>query len=121
MERLVKFLFFLGMGLMISFSAMAQTKEKTNPYFTTTNSFTPNKDGVNDVWKLNWQTQPDSMHLTIFNRWGQLVADSKSFEFEWDGKNRKNKDAENGTYVFSVEVYSFGEIKKYNGAILLIR
>lgn len=121
MERLRRFLVFLVLGLMFSFSVCAQTKEKENPFFTSTNSFTPNDDGKNDIWKINWLAQPDSMHLTIFNRWGQLIAESKSFSFEWNGKNRKNKNAEGGTYVFSVEVYSFGEVKKYNGSILLVR
>lgn len=121
MERVRKFYLFFALGLMLSFNVKAQPKKEANPYFTTTTSFTPNGDGNNDVWKLNWQATPDSLHLTIYNRWGQIIAESKRLDFEWNGKNRKNKDTENGIYVFSVEIYTFGEVKKYNGSITLIR
>jgi gliding motility-associated-like protein len=121
MERLKKIIPFSILSLLLAVSLQAQNKEKENPYFTTISSFTPNNDGVNDFWRLEWKSKPDSIKLTIYNRWGQIIAESKNQDFEWNGKNRKNKDAENGTYVFSVEIYTFGEIKKYNGSITLIR
>lgn len=49
------------------------------------NAFSPNGDGVNDVFTLNL---PDieGLSIQIFNRWGQKVFDAQSLDAAWDGK-----------------------------------
>jgi gliding motility-associated-like protein len=55
----------------------------------TTNIFTPNGDGYNDIWKVqNLRTDCDEYVLYIYNRWGVLIKEVRNGEeFEWDGNN----------------------------------
>jgi len=47
---------------------------------------TPNNDGFNDTWKIkNIDLFPDA-EVFVFNRWGQLVFNTKNIsENQWDG------------------------------------
>ncbi len=52
------------------------------------NSFTPNNDGINDVWQP-WGNVIDleSFDLRIYDRWGQLLFQSEDPNLPWDGTN----------------------------------
>ncbi len=41
------------------------------------NAFTPNGDGLNDVFRLKFPGRAADYHLEIFSRWGQRVFESK--------------------------------------------
>lgn len=47
--------------------------------------FTPNGDGVNDIFKPK-HSGFEKVHLTVFNRWGQTIWSSEDKEAGWDGK-----------------------------------
>ena len=51
--------------------------------------FTPNDDGKNDVWRIRYiELYPDA-ELTIFNRWGRRIYQTKNIAANpWDGKLR---------------------------------
>ncbi|MGK6350831.1 gliding motility-associated C-terminal domain-containing protein [Parapedobacter sp. DT-150] len=49
------------------------------------NSFTPNGDGVNDVWEIVDLAQYPNAVLQVFNRWGKSVFFSKGYAVPWDG------------------------------------
>lgn len=77
------------------------------------NVFTPNNDGVNDVFTIDRKHEPcfDFMDVQIYNRWGQLVFESDEPDFEWDGKNLNGKECSEGTfYVLINGVYASQEI-----------
>jgi gliding motility-associated-like protein len=67
------------------------------------NAFTPN--GVNPIFKpvvsnVNFATY----HLSIINRWGQLVFESYDKNEGWNGENQSNgKKATNDVYVYIFE------------------
>jgi len=85
------------------------------------NAFTPNGDGLNDEFKiLGTQDNLTSFKMNIFNRWGQMVFESKDVTKSWDG-TIKGADAPAGTYVFRVE-YAIAN-REYNasGTIVLVR
>ena len=71
------------------------------------NTFTPNNDGINDVWKIvyNLDCWVD-VEFQIFNRWGNKVyhgygEDYNSFPF-WDGSvNGGDYYASDGVYVYT--------------------
>lgn len=49
------------------------------------NTFTPNNDGYNDVWKVVYEsTCWEQIDFTIYNRWGAVVFRGADDEF-WDG------------------------------------
>ena len=65
------------------------------------NVFTPNNDGVNDVFKMTGLGDPcsDEIKIQIFNRWGKLVFESEDPYFEWDGKNLNGNDCKPGPFL----------------------
>jgi gliding motility-associated-like protein len=48
------------------------------------NVFTPNKDGINDLWGLSKAFVKD-YHLQVYNRWGEKVWDTTNKHDAWDG------------------------------------
>ncbi len=84
------------------------------------NSFTPNNDGVNEIFSAIGNLV-SSFEMNIFNRWGQLVFSSNSILSGWDGTMNGCAQQE-GIYVCKLK-YSIrnGEIKEKTGRLLLMR
>ncbi len=61
------------------------------------NSFTPNGDGINDVFRAS-SNGISQFEMRIFNRWGELIFESNNPEVGWDGKYQ-NLPAPSGVYV----------------------
>jgi len=51
--------------------------------------FTPNADGINDVWKIENLMDSDA-NVAIFNRYGQLLIQFNPSSFGWDGNFNSN-------------------------------
>ena len=62
------------------------------------NVFTPNNDGINDVFRPEGKGIAD-YSLQVFNRWGILVFESTQYNNGWNGKVN-NEPAPAGTYYF---------------------
>ncbi|MCD8289640.1 MAG: gliding motility-associated C-terminal domain-containing protein [Prevotella sp.] len=77
------------------------------------NAFSPNDDGINDVYKAKEGYQSIvEFKAVIFNRWGQKVYEWTDPAGGWDGKIH-GKDAPQGTYF--VRVWATGaDGRKYN-------
>lgn len=84
------------------------------------NAFTPNGDGINDIWRPRYTDSVETMHVKIFNRFGQLLFESKEVYFEWDGKNGKGNTYPMDSYVFTAEYYYQGSVRRLQGNITLI-
>lgn len=65
------------------------------------NVFTPNGDGVNDVFHMN-NVNITSYSLNIFNRWGESVFKTDDVSKGWDG-TVNGKTVPDGTYLFLLE------------------
>lgn len=66
------------------------------------NAFTPNGDGLNDLYPLNlYQVKGAEYHLRLYNRWGEKLADYLSPDSNWDGKINGN-NAPEGVYVYTI-------------------
>jgi gliding motility-associated-like protein len=84
----------------------------------TPNSFSPNGDGIHDIWLVGGlETYPNS-ELTIFNRAGQIMYQSKPYFEGWDGKFQ-GKDLPIGVYYYIINRGN-GE-PLLSGSIYLIR
>ncbi|MEI6695021.1 MAG: gliding motility-associated C-terminal domain-containing protein [Bacteroidota bacterium] len=70
------------------------------------NSFTPNGDGLNDVFKGVSATEVKDFNIYIYNRLGQQVFESSNIQIGWDGKFLGN-DSPQGVYTF-VMTYQTG-------------
>jgi len=80
------------------------------------NTITPNGDGVNDAFvfdKLLF-SKPDQFpdnELIIFNRWGDIVFQTKPYNNDWQGQNESGQDLPQGTYYYILRLdISNGEI-----------
>jgi gliding motility-associated-like protein len=66
------------------------------------NTFTPNNDGVNDIWEIKFLEFYKNARIKIFNRYGQPVWESLGYAKPWDGK-MKGQDLPPGTYYYVIE------------------
>jgi gliding motility-associated-like protein len=86
------------------------------------NIFTPNNDGVNDLYFLKGASLAE-VNMTIYDRWGHLVYQLTSDgNVAWDGKNQLGQDCAQGTYFFILTAKG-KDGKDYNekGNITLLR
>jgi gliding motility-associated-like protein len=66
------------------------------------NTFTPNGDGINELWKIEYlDTYPDCK-VQVFTRNGQQVFESKGYKTPWDG-TIKGKALPFDTYYYIIE------------------
>jgi gliding motility-associated-like protein len=65
------------------------------------NIFSPNGDGINDLFNLNNTENLSDLTFTIVNRYGQVLALKNAPPYTWDGKHQ-GQDCPNGTYFYSV-------------------
>jgi gliding motility-associated-like protein len=90
------------------------------PTFYAPNSFSPNNDGINDVFKLFF-TYVKDFRIEIFNRWGELVFVSEDPEKGWEGTFR-GKRAPSDVYVWkAVFTNSLRETQNVIGRVTLFR
>lgn len=77
------------------------------------NAFSPNGDGINDVYKAKEGYQSlVEFHAYIFNRWGQKLYEWSNPAEGWDGKY-KGKDVAQGVYYCLVKAKG-ADGRKYN-------
>jgi len=86
------------------------------------NSFTPNQDGINEVW-LPETTGTTSYKIEIYDRWGTLIFETDDPKVAWTGNVRKgNHYAENGVYQFHASMKDLMEQPhEFWGHIVLAR
>lgn len=69
------------------------------------NVFTPNGDGINDVFKVNLSGNAlQNFRIDIYDRWGLLIFTSESINYKWDGRTTSGKKVVEGTYFYIVEL-----------------
>ncbi|WP_192938325.1 gliding motility-associated C-terminal domain-containing protein [Flagellimonas hadalis] len=49
------------------------------------NEFSPNGDGVNDFFTIDCISQYPNNVLQVYNRWGNIVFETRSYKNDWDG------------------------------------
>lgn len=83
------------------------------------NIFTPNNDGLNDVWDIRELMDGDACGIQIMNRWGSVVYDDATFNGVWTGQDNGGNELPDGTYYYILDCNS-GEIRMRN-AVTIIR
>ena len=90
------------------------------------NSFTPNNDGVNDIFYIRGAGVKMVKHFMIFNRWGELLFEKDNFMVDdkrmgWDG-TYKGKALPTGVFVYTAQlVCDNDEVFQMKGTITIIR
>ena len=69
------------------------------------NAFSPNGDGINDVWNITGKDFYPGMEVTIYNRWGQVVWKSgRGYPAPWDGRSR-GKSLPVDSYHYCIRIH----------------
>jgi len=72
------------------------------------NVFSPNGDGINDLYRPQRTSYVDKVEMTIFNRWGLQVFYTEDPDVNWDGKiNNTNQLVSPGVYYYICNVYEY--------------
>ena len=95
----------------------------------TPNAFTPDGNGLNDVFFPKGKNHNNiegsfEYHFMIFNRWGQMVWDSKTPYQPWDGTELKTSNkVQEDVYVWKLKVWDNVEsiLKTQYGRVSLLR
>ena len=81
-------------------------------------SYSPDGDGINDVWNIGGIDLYPDCKVEIFNRWGYKIYESKGYDTPWDGMwNGKELPAE--TYYFAITLGDGS--KPITGTVTIIR
>ncbi|MDX9906795.1 MAG: gliding motility-associated C-terminal domain-containing protein [Bacteroidales bacterium] len=87
------------------------------------NAFSPNGDGVNDVFRVEADgSRIYNLQTRIYDRWGGEVFTSKGIENGWDGK-KNGKECPGGVYVYKI-VFSLDGVagnQERVGTVMLVR
>ena len=84
------------------------------------NSFTPNGDGFNNIFKASGTGIPEFRGM-IFNRWGSEIFSWEGIDSGWDG-SYKGQSAPEGVYFFLMEgVDDSGKAVEKTGSVTVLR
>lgn len=84
-------------------------------------AFSPNKDGLNDMFHAYSECEPVEFELLVLNRMGQIVFRTDNLHSAWDGLN-ENGEVQEGVYSYLVN-YRLPYQKLYTdrGRVTLVR
>lgn len=89
--------------------------------FSFPNFFTPNGDGFNDSWKVDWFDSTSFSAVSIFDRYGKLIKVLQNVNDTWDGTSNSN-DISSSDYWFRLKyVDCNGNSKEYKSHFSLKR
>ncbi len=92
---------------------------KVSPLITVSNTFTPNGDGVNDVWTITGLLAYVNATVDIFNRYGKTLYHSIGYNKAWDG-TYDGQPLPTGTYYYVIRLNS-GDGQILSGALTIIK
>lgn len=83
------------------------------------NTFSPNDDGVNDLWEIPTLIGNQNVEIKVFNRDGAIVYSTKGYTKAWDAKVN-GKILPIGMYYYMVDTKAASN-NFYTGSILILR
>ncbi|MFB6455099.1 PKD domain-containing protein [Chitinophaga sp. Hz27] len=90
------------------------------PLFDVPNAFSPNNDGINDVFLVK-AFGVSKFNLKIYSRWGKLLFESTDYRKGWDGRfNGAAMPMDAYAYVLSLE-FTDGTKGSRSGSVTLLR
>ena len=120
---------------LVNCSAVVEVKPTENtepepeePIYELPNVFTPNGDGINDVFAPMRITPELITHVQmhIFNRWGRTVYDTEDIYINWDGRvGGSGQPCSTGTYFYVCDVEMQtpeGPVtKRLQGSVMIVK
>jgi gliding motility-associated-like protein len=86
------------------------------------NAFTPNGDGLNDLFKAESNCPLADFFITIYNRWGEIIYTSDNINVGWNGATG-DYYVSGGVYYYTITSRVVDQVfsKQKAGAITLLR
>ena len=82
--------------------------------------FTPNGDGYNDTWVLDFVSLFPELEVQVFSRWGEPLFRSVGYTVPWDGKY-DGKPVPVGTYYYVIDLHDERFPEALTGPLTVIR
>ena len=121
---------------LVNYSAVIEVKpaevepepEPDVPVYELPNVFTPNADGINDVF-VPRNITPDlitHVKMHVFNRWGRTVYDTEDIYINWNGRvGGSGQPCSTGTYFYVCDVEMItpeGPVtQRLQGSIMIVK
>jgi len=84
------------------------------------NIFSPNGDEQNDMFRVRSENF-ETLHLTVYNRWGNKVFEGSGPQASWDG-TYNGKPCADGVFYYMAEIgFAGGKQEMRKGSITLVR
>jgi large repetitive protein len=96
----------------------SQVSVKVSPEVIIPNTFTPNNDGINDLWNIQGLIAYQKATVDVFDRYGQKVFHSLGYPKAWDG-TYGGKIVPTGTYYYIIDTKFNNQV--LSGSLTLIR
>ena len=96
-------------------------KVYNGPQYYMPNAFSPNGDGLNDVFRAIPVGISNTTYFRVFNRYGELMFETNQWLKGWDG-TYKGKPQPSGAYVWSVKgTDKDKKVVELQGSVMLVR
>lgn len=96
-------------------------KAYAGPTYYTPNAFSPNGDGLNDIFRAIPVGIAKTDYFRVFNRYGELVFETNQWLKGWDG-NYKGKKQPMGVYVWIIKgTDKLGSTVEMKGTVMLVQ
>lgn len=82
-------------------------------------AFSPNDDNINETFKPVGLAFALEYRFIVFNRWGEIMYDTKDPKLGWDGKFQ-GKVVEQGLYFYRMEFIGADELRKEEKGNILV-
>lgn len=83
------------------------------------NAFSPNGDGINDVWLIRNLDAYPRAEMRIFDRYGQIVFSATGYAQPWDGRSAAGVPLPAGVYYFILDPKSGASVRQ--GSVTILR
>jgi gliding motility-associated-like protein len=105
-----------GAGCLESDTVQVSIVPEVNPL----SGFSPNGDGKNDFFVIDYIDQFPNNEVEVYNRWGDRLFYSKGYQDPWDG-TFKGQALPVGTYYYVIHLNHFAYKKPLTGPVTIFR
>jgi len=90
------------------------------PTFVIPNGFSPNGDGYNDSWQIDYMYMFPNCEVEVYNRWGEQLFYSKGYNTPWNG-SYQGKQVPVGTYYYVIRLNDKKFPDHFAGPLTILR
>ncbi|MEJ8800611.1 Ig-like domain-containing protein [Pontibacter sp. H249] len=88
------------------------------PFVSVPNTFTPNRDGINDTWEIENIEKYPNCKVQVFNQWGNQVFISEGYKQPWNGLHQ-GEELPIATYYYIIQLDNTE--KPLSGSVTIVK